>query len=281
MDKRQTVEVFRERLTQLIERAAVSRSQFAARAGLDRSTLSQLLSPNNVRLPRAETIARIATRHSVSVDWLLGLSQEDQVATDIVPQLVIEPDASRPADERLALWHEQARGYKVRYVPATLPDQLKTDEVISYETGLLNEAAAAAWRDVAREHIVHAAGDSSEIEVCLPVQSFQVFARGQGVWGDLEVNERRRQLFHMADELDANYPAYRCFLFDGRERFSVPYTVFGPHRAAIYVGDMYFVFNSTEHIRVLTGHFDDLIRHARVQPNDTAKVLRDLAEETV
>ena len=149
-----------------------------------------------------------------------------------------------------------------------------------YETQLLNEAAAAAWRDVAREHIVHAAGDTSEIEVCLPVQSFQVFARGQGVWADLKVDERRRQLFHMADELDANYPAYRCFLFDGRERFSVPYTVFGPQRAAIYVGDMYFVFNSTEHIRVLTGHFDDLIRHARVQPNETAKVLRDLAEET-
>ena len=119
MDKRQTVEIFRERLMQLIERAAVSRSQFATLAGLDRSTLSQLLAPNNVRLPRAETIASIATRHSVSVDWLLGLSQEDQVATDIVPQLVIEPDASRPADERLALWHEQARGYKVRYVPAT------------------------------------------------------------------------------------------------------------------------------------------------------------------
>jgi len=281
MDKRQTVETFRERLTELIERAAVSRSQFAARAGLDRSTLSQLMSPNNVRLPRAETIARIATRHSVSVDWLLGLSQEDQVATDIVPQLVIEPDASRPADERLALWHEQARGYKVRYVPATLPDQLKIDEVITYETGLLNEAAAAAWRDVAHEHISHAAGEASEIEVCLPIQSFEVFARGQGVWSDLDADKRQRQLIHMADELEQNYPAYRCFLFDGRERFSVPYTVFGPHRAAIYVGDMYFVFNSTEHIRVLTGHFDDLIRHARVQPNDCAGILRDMATVAV
>jgi transcriptional regulator with XRE-family HTH domain len=279
MDKRHTVETFRERLTQMIDRSGLSRAQFAARAGLDRSTLSQLLSPGNVRLPRAETIARIATRHSASVDWLLGLSQEDQVATDIVPQLVIEPDASRPADERLAEWHEQARGYKVRYVPATLPDQLKTEEVIAYETGRLNEASAAAWRDVAHKHIDHAREPSSEIEVCLPVQSFTAFARGEAAWCDLSAGARHAQLVHMADRLDSRYPSYRCFLFDQRERFSVPYTVFGPQRAAIYVGDMYFVFNSTEHIRVLTGHFDDLIRHARIQPHEASGYLRTLASE--
>ena len=279
MDKRQTVDIFQERLASLIERAGMSRSQFASTAGLDRSTLSQLLASTNVRLPRAETIARIATRHSVSVDWLLGLSQVDQVATDIVPQLVIEPDADRPADERLAQWHEQARGYKVRYVPATLPDQLKTDDVIAFEIGMLDDAAAAAWRDVAQEHIDHAADELSEIEVCLPRQSFEIFARGQGVWQGLEPWARARQLTVMADKLEASYPRYRCFLFDARERFSVPYTVFGPHRAAIYVGDMYFVFNSTEHIRVLTGHFDDLIRHARVQPNESADLLRQLSRQ--
>ena len=279
MDKRQTVEIFRDRLAQLIERTAHSHSQFAAHAGLDRSTLSQLLSASNVRLPRAETIARIATRHAVSADWLLGLTQEDQVATDIVPQLVIEPDAARPADERLAQWHEQARGYKVRYVPASLPDQLKTDDVIAYETGKLDEAAAAAWRDVAREHISHASDPASEIEVCLPRQSLEDFARGHGIWADLAATARHRQLGHVADHLHANYPAYRCFLFDGRERYSVPYTVFGPQRAAIYMGEMYFVFNSTEHIRVLTGHFDDLIRHACVQPNECAAFVRNLLDE--
>ena len=80
----------------------------------------------------------------------------------------------------------------------------------------------------------------------------------------------------MTDEL---YPAYRWFLFDGRERFSVPYTVFGRQRAAVYLGDMYFVFTSTEHIRELTAHFDNLIRAARIQPPDVAAFARRLAEE--
>jgi len=90
LDKLEIVAVFRQRLSALVAKSNLSRSQFAAQAGLDRSTLSQLLSETNVRLPRAETIARLAARNSVSVDWLLGLSQEDQLATDIVPLVQVE-----------------------------------------------------------------------------------------------------------------------------------------------------------------------------------------------
>jgi len=42
---------------------------------------------------------------------------------------------------------------------------------------------------------------------------------------------------------------------------------------------MYFVFTSTEHIRELTHHFENLIRAARVQPNEMADHLRRLAAE--
>src|SRR3546814_19320695 len=37
------------------------------------------------------------------------------------------------ADERLARWRAEAVGYKIRYVPATLPDLLKSEEIIGYE----------------------------------------------------------------------------------------------------------------------------------------------------
>ncbi|NNG02912.1 MAG: transcriptional regulator, partial [Inquilinus sp.] len=60
---------------------------------------------------------------------------------------------------------------------------------------------------------------------------------------------------------------------------SVPVTIFGPLRAAIYVGQAYIVFNSTEHIRVLTHHFDSLIRGAVVQPTDVPAYLRNLKRE--
>jgi transcriptional regulator with XRE-family HTH domain len=279
MQKHETVETFRQRLQHLIHRSGLSRAQFAGRAGLDRSTLTQLLSEDNIRLPRAETMARIAARHASSVDWLLGLSEQDHVAADIVPQPAIEPDAASPADERLKRWHEEARGFKIRYVPATLPDQLKTDAVIAYETGKLDARAADAWSGVARARIAYAKRPDTEIEVCAPLQGFEIFALGGGVWQGLPGPDRLEALRHAVEILESLYPSYRLFLFDGRERFSVPYTVFGHSRVAIYVGDMYFVFTSTEHIRELTRHFDSLICSARIQPNESPAFLRGLIDK--
>ena len=59
----------------------------------------------------------------------------------------------------------------------------------------------------------------------------------------------------------------------------MPLTIFGPKRVAVYVGNMYLVFNSTEHIQVLTRHFDDLIRAAVVQPPDVIDFLKGLLRE--
>ena len=54
IDKRDVVDTFQDRLGQLIARAQLSRAQFAATVGLDRSALSQILAPGAARLPRAE-----------------------------------------------------------------------------------------------------------------------------------------------------------------------------------------------------------------------------------
>lgn len=281
MEKRETVAVFQRRLSELIARSGQSRARFAARAGLDRSTLSQLLSEHNVRLPRAETIARIAIRHGASIDWLLGLSEQQPVTADIVSQPLVTPDADDPANEHLRRWHEEVRGSKIRYVPSSLPDQVKTEAVIGYENSKLSRAEAAAMSAASRQRIEHVRQSASEIEVCTSRQSLEGFASGGGLWRQLPLRERRRQLEHMAALVDALYPSYRWFLFDGRERYAAPYTVFGQKRAAIYLGAMYFVFTSSEHIRQLTQHFDDLIRHARVQANETAgfihKLMKDLS----
>ena len=79
--------------------------------------------------------------------------------------------------------------------------------------------------------------------------------------------------------MDELYPTLRMFFFDGRTYFSVPYTVFGPQRAAVYVGQMFFAFNTTEHIRVLSRHFDALVRAATVPAHVAADFLRGLREE--
>jgi hypothetical protein len=82
----------------------------------------------------------------------------------------------------------------------------------------------------------------------------------------------------MADLLEDLYPTFRLFLYDGRLRYSVPYTIFGPYRAAIYVGDMYLVLNATAPVRTLTRHFDNLIRSAEVNAHEAADFARELAE---
>jgi transcriptional regulator with XRE-family HTH domain len=279
VDKRDTATIFRTRLTELIARSGQSRARFAAKARLDRSTLTQLLAEANVRLPRAETIVRIAAAHGVSVDWLLGLSQQDHVAADVVSQMVIEPEAGDPADERLKRWHDEAHGFKIRYVPATLPDHLKTEATIAYESRKLVDPIAQAWSGMANSWIDYARRPDSDLEVCAPMHELTGFARGEGPWHRMPPADRREQLAHMADRLDDLYPAYRWFLFDGRERFSAPYTVFGPKRAVIYAGEIYLVFTSTELIREFTSHFDNLIRNAKVQPNECAALVRSLISE--
>ena len=105
MDKRDLSGVFRERLRRLLERSGLNHSAFAASIGIDRSALSQLLSSGAVRLPRAETLLAIARAHEVSLDWLLGQSQDEGVTGELRPTLASLLDfmsanvESRPVQE--------------------------------------------------------------------------------------------------------------------------------------------------------------------------------------
>ena len=258
----------------------MSRSEFARRIGTDRSTLSQLLASDGNRLPRAETIAAIATVAQVSVDWLLGLSAQGQLGTDVLNEAVaIEPGAASPADERLQRWHAEAAGYKIRYVPTTLPDLLKTEAVIRYEYVQHDTLEPEGRIEYAEARLAYSRRPETDIEACSSFQSLAQFARGQGQWQELEFEARIAQLESMIRLLDELYPTFRWFLFDIRKSYSIPLTIFGPQRAAIYIGDMYLVSTSREHIRVLTGHFDNLIRAAVMQPPEVIEYLKRLLRE--
>jgi transcriptional regulator with XRE-family HTH domain len=274
----ETVETFRERLAEVIAGSGLRRAAFARRVGIDRSTLAQLLSATNDRLPRAETIAAIALNQQVSVDWLLGLTQEGSLSADLMPQpLEIEVGGDAPQDERLVRWHAEAAGYKIRYVPTSLPDLLKSEPMIRYEYGEQGTHVREARLEEAGARLAYLRRPETDMEVCSPVQSVEDLAHGHSQWLDFPRAERRRALLVMIERLEELYPTLRWFLFDRRSRYSVPLTIFGPKRAAIYIGNMYFVLNSTEHIRALTRHFDDLIRVAVLQPRDTIEYLRKLA----
>ena len=280
MDRRDTAQRFRERLHEAMTSARVNRSALAARIGIDRSTLSQLLSAETDRLPRADTAAAIASVLHVSLDWLLGLSQQAKLGADILEESVeVKESARAPVDESLAAWYAEAVGYKIRHVPATLPDLMKTEEVLDYE--YRDFAARSADRAIAVSHgrLAYVRLPETDIEIGQSRQSLEAFARAEGIWRDLALSARREQLDHMIALIDELYPTLRMFFFDGRTHFSVPYTVFGPQRAVVYVGQMFFAFNTIEHIRVLTRHFDALVRASTVPAHVAGDFLRELRRE--
>lgn len=284
MKRKEVVERFRERLTQIIQESGASRSAFAARINLDRSTLSQLLAPDNERLPRAETIVSIAETSQVSIDWLLGLTHEERRGAELVESAMeVEAGAGRPMDERLTRWHSEAAGYKIRYVPSTLPDLLKTQEVIRYETQEYGAEVPQKHLDQAEQRLAYSRKPETEMEACSSFQTVESIAYGEGIWRKLSLKSRREQLAHMAKLVDELYPTFRWFLYDGLQRYSVPYTIFGPQRVAFYVGSMYFVFKATDQIRVVSQHFDDLIKSAAIQPTEVggflAKLERKIAKD--
>lgn len=278
LSRQETVERFRARLGDVIRRSGLSRSAFAAKVGIDRSTLSQILSPATDRLPRVETLATIAASEQVSLDWLVGLSQEGALGTTILPALEISRGLSSPTDERLQRWYDEAAGYKIRHVPANLPDVLKTDEVIEYEYRLSVSASPEQRMLHTQQSLAYQRRLDTDTEVCTPVQALEAFARGEDLWSELDRRARIRQMKRFIALTDELYPTFRWFLYDGRRRFSVPLTVFGSKRAVIYIGQGYSVFNGLEHIRSFTSHFDDLIRGAAVQAHDVGRVLHELRD---
>lgn len=278
--RRQTVEVFRERLGEVIDQSGSSRAAFAREAGIDRSTLSQILNESHQRLPRVETLAAIATSAQVSIDWLVGLSEEGPLKTDILHQtLEIRPGGLSPTDQTVQQWQAEAAGYKIRYVPATLPDLVKIDALLEYEYSQSPATTPDQRRETKEAGLEYQRRPETDTEVCSSFQSLTSLARGEGIWSGLDGGVRREQLQEIASLTKELYPTFRWFLYDGLQRFSVPLTIFGPKRAAVYMGQKYFVLNSREHIQALIVHFDDLIRAAVVQPPDVPAYLGDLVRE--
>lgn len=264
-----------------MERVGINQSGLARAIGVDRSTLSQLLSRSAERLPRADTVASMATALQVSTDWLLGLAEEPGQGASILRETVeiAKTDAVTGSDRLLEQWHMDAMGYKIRYVPSSLPDLVKSDAVLSYEYAAYIAKSAEVMKNTIEKRLALSRLPEMEMEICCSWHAIRAFARGEGAWANMPEADRIHQLEYMATLLSELYPRVRLFLFDGMKMYSVPYTVFGPRRAAIFLGQMYFVFNTREHIRTLTDHFDNLVRAAEVQAHEMPGYILSLKAE--
>ncbi|POF32320.1 helix-turn-helix domain-containing protein [Roseibium marinum] len=279
MDKRDRAELFRERLSDALRSREMNRSDLARGAGLDRSTVSQLLSEEAPRLPNGQALAAIATALSVSSDWLLGLSTHRGAAAEILDQAVQVAETDRhPVDEHLLAWYRDAVGAKIRHVPANLPDVLKTEAVLAFEYA--GETLRTADQAIigTRDQRALLSRAESDMEIALPRESLEGFAEGEGMWAGLPAAARREQLDVMGRTLEDLYPSLRLHLFGANDRYSAPFTVFGQKWAALYLGQRYLTFSNTRHVQLFSGHFDDLVRHAVVRSHEAGEFAVRLAE---
>jgi len=275
MNKRLAAALFRDRLAQIQSQSGLTQSAFAQAIGIDRSALSQLMSGAAPRLPRAETLLAVAGRFQVSTDWLLGMTEDRGIITQALN--AVETEQALDAESRTAMerWHLEATGQKVRYVPAQLPDLMRTEAVIAFQAASNEQERRRLQAQTARR-LHFSRMPESDIEMCMPLQTFEVFAEGRGNWRGLPARARVEQLDHIAATLEELYPAFRMYLFDGRKRFAAPMTMFGYSRAAVYAGDVYLLIRSKQLIRDLAQGFDGHIRNAEIHAHEAAGFVRSL-----
>lgn len=269
LNKQARAVLFRGRLAEAMAEAGLSRAALARRVGVDRSTVTQLLAPGGVRLPNAQVIAECAGAVSVSADWLLGLSERPERVGDLIDTDFAMTEAPRSAvDEQIFAWHREAAGRKIRHVPASLPDLLKTDDMLRWEyqsraTRTPDQAIGAV-----SDRLDWMRATDSDYEIAFPAYELCSFARGTGYYEGVGTGLRARQLDHFARLYDQLYPRLRIYLFDARQVFSAPVTIFGAQMAALYTGGHYIAFRDAERVRLLIGNFDQLIREATVDARE-------------
>ena len=277
IDKRDRATLFRTRLASAMSDQSVTQSGLARRIGADRSTISQALTDTGARLPGAHVVGACAQALGVSADWLLGLSDRPESAATLTAMALTLTEAPRALiDERIFAWHQEAMGYKIRHVPAGLPDMLKTEAMLAWEYGPHLGRTTTQAINASRDRLNWMRASPSDYEIAMPIYEIDSFARGTGYYADLPAATRAAQLDHLEDLAQQLYPRLRLYLYDARRLYSAPVTVFGPLLAVLYSGGHYLAFRDRERIETLTAHFDQLVREASYTARDMASHFANL-----
>ncbi|MCR8828137.1 helix-turn-helix domain-containing protein [Pseudosulfitobacter koreensis] len=268
-DKRARAALFRDRLAQAMKETGATQSGLARAVGTDRSTLSQALKDDGARLPGAHVVGACATALGVSADWLLGLSDRPESAADLLSAALSLTHAPRAlVDETIFGWHREAAGYKIRHVPAALPDMLKTQAMLEWEYSPHLGRTITQAINASRDRLAWMRSAQSDYEIAMPLYELQSFAAGTGYYEGLPVPVRAAQLNQLIELTEQLYPRLRVTLFDARRLYATPITIFGPLLAVLYTGGHYMAFRDRPRIETLTGDFDTLIRQASVTARD-------------
>ena len=280
IDKRVRAQQFRARLGRAMAEHGSTQSGLARDIGVDRSTISQLLKGDGARLPNAHVVGACAFALGVSADWLLSLSDRPESAADLMTASLALTAAPRAlVDQQIFDWHREAAGYKIRHVPAALPDMLKTQALLEWEysphLGRTTRQAIGASED----RLTWMRSSQSDYEIAMPLFELHSFAHATGYYHGLPLDTRLEQLDQFEALTQQLYPRLRIYLFDARRLYSAPVTIFGPLLCVLYAGGHYLAFRDRDRVVTLTGHFDTLVREATNSARDLPTYLAVLRAE--
>ena len=277
-DKRRVAATFRDRLSAALMTSGMSRAALARAVGVDRSSVTQMLAQGDTRMPGGHVVAACAQALDVSADWLLGLSNRPEQAGALLDSSLSISETGRATglDDQIFAWHREAEGYKIRHVPATLPDMLKTNAMLRWEYAPVTHRRPDAAIDAAAERLDWMRLSESDYEIAIAMHEMESFARAEGYYTGLSAEIRRAQLDWLLEIYTQFYPSLRIFLFDARQLWSAPVTVFGPKMAVIYLGQHFLAFRDRDRVRTLSQHFDWLVREAAISARAVPDHLRAL-----
>ncbi|MFT4959481.1 MAG: transcriptional regulator with XRE-family HTH domain [Paracoccaceae bacterium] len=280
IDKRYRAEQFRTRLAQAMSDSQTNQSVLARQIGVDRSTISQLLSGSGARLPNAHVVGACASALGISSDWLLSLSDRSESAADLMENALTLTKAPRAlVDERIFAWYQEAAGYKIRHVPAGLPDMFKTQAMLEWEyASHLGRTAQQAMR-ASQDRLDWMRRARSDYEITMPLYEMHSFVHGTGYYHGLPLDTRLEQIDRLLDLAEQLYPRLRIYLFDAHRLYSAPITIFGPLLCVFYAGGHYMAFRDRDRVEAFTDHFDTLIREATETARHFPTHLRALRAE--
>lgn len=281
MTKRDRVNLFRIRLADATTRAGFSKSALARAAGVDRSTIGQLFKPDMPRLPNAQLAADIAAELGVSLDWLMGLSNRPERPAAILATAISLASAERASTgDQVLDWHRESAGSKIRHVPATLPEMLKTEAMIAWEYSTLAPDVIDQVKTQAKAQLEWLMSGEADYEIAIPLHEVMSLAEGRGYYQGLETDVRSTQLNVLSEQATSLYPRLRLYLFDAHALYSAPLTVFSNDLAILYIGQCYMAIRERKRVMALKEHFDWLIRQCAVDAKDVGAFLAARTECT-
>lgn len=258
--------------------AGMSKSALARATGVDRSTIGQLFKKDMTRLPNAQLAADIAASLGVSLDWLMGLSNRPERPAAILASTISFAQAERASSgEQILDWHREYAGSKIRHVPATLPEMLKTDDVIAWEYATLPPETVDQVKTEARDQLDWVVSGNADYEIAFPTHEVTSLAQGSGYYEGLSAAQRNAQLQMIGQKAVDLYPRLRLFLYDAHALYSAPVTVFSNDLAILYVGQCYIALRERQRVMALTDHFDWLIKRCDVDARDIGDALMRLS----